>query len=63
MLGAWPVTSAEIMRRQMGVNEQTDGRIRKTLTRFLIGPQMPKKSESLVLPMELLRHLKAFRVY
>ncbi|XP_024311454.1 uncharacterized protein LOC106865446 [Brachypodium distachyon] len=40
MVGAWPVTSAEIMRRQMGVNEQTDGRIRKTLTRFLIGPQL-----------------------
>ncbi|KAK8456305.1 hypothetical protein SEVIR_3G000600v4 [Setaria viridis] len=56
--GGRPMTSAEIMRRQMGVTEQTDGRLRKTLVRCLVGPQMPKKVESLVLPLELLRHLK-----
>ncbi|XP_062186069.1 protein unc-13 homolog [Phragmites australis] len=56
--GGRPMTSAEIMRRQMGVTEQSDSRIRKTLVRSLVGPQMSKKVESLVLPMELLRHLK-----
>lgn len=56
--GGRPMTSAEIMRRQMGVTEQTDGRLRKTLVRCLVGPQMPKKVDSLVLPLELLRHLK-----
>ncbi|OEL27597.1 hypothetical protein BAE44_0011384 [Dichanthelium oligosanthes] len=56
--GGRPMTSAEIMRRQMGVTEQTDGRLRKTLVRCLVGPQMPKKVESLVLPLEFLRHLK-----
>ncbi|CAM0874845.1 unnamed protein product [Alopecurus aequalis] len=59
MVGARPMTSAEIMRRQMGVSEETDGRVRKTLARCLVGPQLPKKVESLVLPMELLRRLKA----
>ncbi|WVZ81479.1 hypothetical protein U9M48_028852 [Paspalum notatum var. saurae] len=59
--GGRPMTSAEIMRRQMGVTEQTDSRVRKTLARCLVGPQMSKnnKVESLVLPLELLRHLKA----
>ncbi|CAN6269908.1 unnamed protein product [Urochloa humidicola] len=52
------MASAEIMRRQMGVSEQTDGRLRKTLVRCLVGPQMSRKVESLVLPLELLRHLK-----
>ncbi|PUZ49701.1 hypothetical protein GQ55_7G346300 [Panicum hallii var. hallii] len=56
--GGRPMPSAEIMRRQMGVSEQTDGRLRKTLVRCLVGPQMSKKVESLVLPLELLRHLK-----
>ncbi|GJN01197.1 hypothetical protein PR202_ga18444 [Eleusine coracana subsp. coracana] len=45
MVGGRPMTSAEIMRRQMGVTEQSDGRVRKTLVRSLVGPQ-------------LLRHLK-----
>lgn len=53
------MTLAEIMRWQMGVSEETDSRVRKTLVRCLVGPQMPKKVESLGLPMELLQHLKA----
>ncbi|KAL6844279.1 hypothetical protein ACP4OV_025952 [Aristida adscensionis] len=57
--GGRPMTSAEIMRRQMGVSEHSDGRVRKTLVRSLVGPQLSKKVESLVLPLELLRHLKA----
>jgi hypothetical protein len=40
MVGAKPMTSAEIMRRQMGAAEQTDGRLRKTLARCLVGPQV-----------------------
>ncbi|TVU08153.1 hypothetical protein EJB05_41542, partial [Eragrostis curvula] len=56
--GSRPMTSAEIMRRQMGVTEQSDLRVRKTLVRSLVGPQMSKKAESLVLPLELLRHIK-----
>jgi hypothetical protein len=40
MVGTRPMTSAEIMRRQMGVTEQTDGRLRKTLARCLVGPQV-----------------------
>ncbi|CAN6236784.1 unnamed protein product [Urochloa humidicola] len=52
------MASAEMMRRQMGVSEQTDGRLRKTLVRCLVGPQMSRKVECLVLPLELLRHLK-----
>lgn len=56
--GGRPLTSAEIMRRQMGVSEQTDARLRKTLVRSLVGPQMSRKVDSLVLPLELLRHLK-----
>ncbi|AQK95284.1 hypothetical protein ZEAMMB73_Zm00001d010939 [Zea mays] len=42
----------------MGVSEQTDARLRKTLVRSLVGPQMSRKVDSLVLPLELLRHLK-----
>lgn len=32
-----PMTSAEIMRRQMGVTDECDARLRKTLTRTLVG--------------------------
>lgn len=32
-----PMTSAEIMRQQMRVTEQSDNRLRKTLTRTLVG--------------------------
>ena len=40
MVGARPMTSAEIMRRQMGVSEETNGRVRKTLVCCFVGPQV-----------------------
>ncbi|OVA11845.1 Protein of unknown function DUF810 [Macleaya cordata] len=52
-----PLTSAEIMRQQMRVSEQSDNRLRKTLMRTLVG-QMGRKAETIILPLELLRHLK-----
>ncbi|XP_050217002.1 protein unc-13 homolog [Mercurialis annua] len=52
-----PLTSAEIMRMQMGVTEQSDNRLRKTLMRTLVG-QMGRRAETIILPLELLRHLK-----
>uniref|UniRef100_A0A7N0TK50 Uncharacterized protein n=1 Tax=Kalanchoe fedtschenkoi TaxID=63787 RepID=A0A7N0TK50_KALFE len=52
-----PLTSAEIMRQQMRVMEQSDVRLRKTLMRTLIG-QMGRRAETIILPLELLRHLK-----
>lgn len=52
-----PMTSAEIMRQQMRVPEQTDARLRKTLMRALIG-QVGKKADTIILPLELLRQLK-----
>ncbi|KDP40371.1 hypothetical protein JCGZ_02369 [Jatropha curcas] len=52
-----PLTSAEIMRLQMGVTEQSDNRLRKTLMRSLVG-QMGRRAETIILPLELLRHLK-----
>ncbi|XWS39152.1 hypothetical protein CRYUN_Cryun18bG0025600 [Craigia yunnanensis] len=52
-----PLTSAEIMRQQMRVTEQSDHRLRKTLMRTLVG-QMGRRSETIILPLELLRHLK-----
>ncbi|XP_065872016.1 protein unc-13 homolog [Euphorbia lathyris] len=52
-----PLTSAEIMRLQMKVTEQSDNRLRKTLMRTLVG-QMGKRAETIILPLELLRHLK-----
>ncbi|GMI95899.1 CELLULOSE-RELATED DUF810 [Hibiscus trionum] len=52
-----PLTSAEIMRLQMKVTEQSDNRLRKTLTRTLIG-QVGKRSETIILPLELLKYLK-----
>ncbi|XP_019181497.1 PREDICTED: uncharacterized protein LOC109176504 [Ipomoea nil] len=56
--GRRPMTSAEIMRRQMGVTEQSDNRLRKTLLRTLVG-QMNRRAETIILPLELLRHLKS----
>ncbi|KAI3894500.1 hypothetical protein MKW92_033083 [Papaver armeniacum] len=53
-----PMTSAEIMRQQMRVSEQGDNRLRKTLMRTLVG-QMGRRAETIILPLELLRHLKA----
>ncbi|KAJ7979814.1 DUF810 domain-containing protein [Quillaja saponaria] len=52
-----PMTSAEIMRQQMRVTEQSDTRLRKTLMRTLVG-QMGRRAETIILPLELLRHLK-----
>ncbi|KAF5202271.1 unc-13-like protein [Thalictrum thalictroides] len=52
-----PMTSAEIMRQQMKVSEQSDNRLRKTLMRTLVG-QMGRRAETIILPLELLRHLK-----
>ncbi|XP_042443459.1 protein unc-13 homolog [Zingiber officinale] len=52
-----PMTSAEIMRQQMRVTEQNEQRLRKTLTRTLVG-QRGRKAESIVLPLELLRQIK-----
>ncbi|XP_042394235.1 protein unc-13 homolog [Zingiber officinale] len=52
-----PMTSAEILRTQMGFTEQTDGRLRKILMRFLVG-QVAKQVETIILPLELLRHLR-----
>ncbi|KAK9137752.1 hypothetical protein Sjap_008346 [Stephania japonica] len=52
-----PLTSAEIMRQQMRVSEQSDNRLRKTLMRTLVG-QMGRRAETIILPLELLRHLK-----
>ncbi|KAH6816272.1 hypothetical protein C2S51_021092 [Perilla frutescens var. frutescens] len=52
-----PMTSAEIMRQQMWVTEQSDNRLRKTLMRTLVG-QMGRRAETIILPLELLRHLK-----
>lgn len=52
-----PLTAAELMRQQMRVSEQCDSRLRKTLMRTGLG-QMGRRSETTVLPLELLRHLK-----
>ncbi|XP_022685428.1 uncharacterized protein LOC101776195 [Setaria italica] len=52
-----PMTSAEIMRQQMRVTEQSDARLRRTLMRTVVG-QVGRKPETIVLPLELLRQLK-----
>ncbi|XP_071698212.1 protein unc-13 homolog [Rutidosis leptorrhynchoides] len=52
-----PLTSAEIMRQQMIVSEASDNRLRKTLMRTLVG-QMGRRAETIILPLELIRHLK-----
>ncbi|CAN8306267.1 unnamed protein product [Cochlearia groenlandica] len=52
-----PLTSAEIMRQQMRVTEQNDTRLRKTLMRTLVG-QTGRRAETIILPLELLRHVK-----
>ncbi|WOL05760.1 hypothetical protein Cni_G14491 [Canna indica] len=55
--GKRPMTSAEIMRVQMRVTEQSDLRLRKTLMRTLVG-QTNRRAETIILPLELLRQLK-----
>ncbi|CAL4933649.1 unnamed protein product [Urochloa decumbens] len=52
-----PMTSAEIMRQQMRVTEQSDARLRRTLMRTVVG-QVGRRPETIVLPLELLRQLK-----
>ncbi|GMI69867.1 CELLULOSE-RELATED DUF810 [Hibiscus trionum] len=52
-----PSTPAEIMKQQMKVTEQSDSRLRKILTRTLVG-QMGRRAETIILPLELLRHSK-----
>ncbi|KAG4997824.1 hypothetical protein JHK82_028596 [Glycine max] len=52
-----PMTAAEIMRQQMRVTEHDDNRLRKTLLRTLVG-QMGRRAETIILPLELIRHLK-----
>ncbi|XP_062206167.1 protein unc-13 homolog [Phragmites australis] len=52
-----PMTSAEIMRQQMRVTDQSDVRLRRTLMRAVVG-QVGRKAETIVLPLELLRQLK-----
>ncbi|RDY10739.1 hypothetical protein CR513_04695, partial [Mucuna pruriens] len=52
-----PMTSAEIMRQQMRVTEHSDNRLRKTIMRTLVG-QAGRRAETIILPLELLRHLK-----
>ncbi|MED6187179.1 hypothetical protein PIB30_074021 [Stylosanthes scabra] len=53
-----PMTSAEIMRQQMRVTEHNDYRLRKALTRTIAG-QMGKRADTIILPLELLRHVKS----
>ncbi|CAI8603034.1 unnamed protein product [Vicia faba] len=52
-----PMTAAEIMRQQMRVTEHDDNKLRKTLMRTVVG-QVGKRAETIILPLELLRHLK-----
>ncbi|KAL7093654.1 hypothetical protein ACP275_11G052500 [Erythranthe tilingii] len=51
------VTVGELVRVQMRVSEQTDSRIRRGLLRVAAG-QLGRRIESMVLPLELLQHLK-----
>lgn len=52
-----PMTMAELMRQQMRVSEQSESRLRKTIMRTLVG-QMGRRANTIILPLELLRHLK-----
>ncbi|WJX18752.1 hypothetical protein P8452_08521 [Trifolium repens] len=52
-----PMTAAEIMRQQMRVMEHDDNKLRKTLMRTLVG-QVGRRAETIILPLELIRHLK-----
>ncbi|CAL0333340.1 unnamed protein product [Lupinus luteus] len=51
------MSMADVMRVQMLVSEQSDSRLRKTLMRTLVG-QLGRQAETIILPLELLRHLK-----
>ncbi|XP_073134703.1 protein unc-13 homolog isoform X2 [Henckelia pumila] len=52
-----PMTAVEVMRRQLRMTEESDNRLRKTLTRTLVG-KTSRRAEAIILPLELLRHLK-----
>ncbi|KAK8952001.1 hypothetical protein KSP39_PZI004273 [Platanthera zijinensis] len=52
-----PMTSAEIMRRQMRITIQSDNMLKKILQRSFLG-QNGRRAESFILPLELLRHIK-----
>ncbi|KAK8967016.1 hypothetical protein KSP40_PGU000305 [Platanthera guangdongensis] len=52
-----PMTSAEIMRRQMRITTQSDNMLKKILQRSFLG-QNGRRAESFILPLELLRHIK-----
>ncbi|XP_061348637.1 protein unc-13 homolog [Gastrolobium bilobum] len=51
------MTMADVMRVQMRVSEHSENRLRKTLMRTLVG-QLGRQAETIILPLELLRHLK-----
>ncbi|KAG8375593.1 hypothetical protein BUALT_Bualt10G0116600 [Buddleja alternifolia] len=53
-----PMTIGELMRVQMRVSEAADSRIRRGLLRISAG-QVGRKTESMVLPLELLQQFKA----
>ncbi|XP_052198937.1 protein unc-13 homolog isoform X1 [Diospyros lotus] len=53
-----PVTVGELVRVQMRVSEQTDSRIRRGLLRIAAG-QLGRRTESIVLPLELLQQFKS----
>ncbi|KAL3650800.1 hypothetical protein CASFOL_007203 [Castilleja foliolosa] len=53
-----PVTVGELMRMQMRVSEAADSRIRRGLLRISAG-QVGRRTESIVLPLELLQQFKA----
>ncbi|KAK8548661.1 hypothetical protein V6N13_054561 [Hibiscus sabdariffa] len=52
-----PLTAAEIMRQQMGVTEQSDNRLRKTLMRTIVG-LADKRTETILIPLQLIWHIK-----
>ncbi|KAK7319955.1 hypothetical protein RJT34_04684 [Clitoria ternatea] len=51
------MTTGELMRAQMRVSELTDTRVRRALLRVAAG-QLGGRIESMVLPLELIQHLK-----
>lgn len=52
------VTIGELMRVQMRVSEQTDSRVRRGFLRLAAG-QLGRRIESMVLPLELLKHMRS----
>ncbi|XP_020578976.1 uncharacterized protein LOC110023753 [Phalaenopsis equestris] len=52
-----PMTSAELLRWQLRITDQSETRLRKTLMRSFVA-QNGRRAETIILPLELLRHLK-----